>query len=51
MPSPVFETGVTVGNKNRHSAGKLIVQFKREMSNNHTNEFMLSLVTERYLVL
>lgn len=30
MPSPVFETGVTVGNKNRHSAGELIVQFKRE---------------------
>lgn len=51
MLGAVFEAGSTIGNKNRHGAGDHRVQFNREMSNNHTNEFMVSVVTERYLAL
>ena len=31
MLGAVFEAGVITGNKNKHSVGEHIVQFKREM--------------------
>lgn len=50
MLSAVFEAEVITANKDTHGADQ-IVQFQREMSNNHTDEFMISIVTWGSLVL